>query len=198
MAKKKNNGNSSAETPKSESKKVKKAPLSNTAIRFVGFLVAFLGIMFITTRAGIIGTMIDVLSVFFILWGLYLVSGSIKKLNKDSSDKNKIYLNICIGLIMIVLGILLIVFGGRIQPYFIIIAGCCIGIYGIMMFIRFLCSGRTRKTTFNIVMSILTLITGILVCLLYINQIATVVSGICFVVFGAYATAVGCLEIICY
>lgn len=197
MAKKKASAKQSADTPKSEGKKVKNAPLSNTAIRFVGFLIAFLGIMFIMSKSAIIANLINVLSVFLILWGLYLVSGSAKKLNRTTSN-NKVYLNLCVGLLMIVGGILLIIFGGSLTPYFNIIAGCAIGLYGIMMVIRFLCSEKSRKNTFSIVIGMFTVITGILICLLYVNQIATVANQTCYIVFGSLATLVGCLEIVCY
>lgn len=195
MAKKKA---AKASTPKSESKKVQRAPLSNTAIRFVGFLVAFLGIMFIMTKGGIVNSLLNVVSVFLLLWGLYLVSGSVKKLNGTTTDKNKIYLNLLTGLLMIVAGILLIVFGGNLTSYFPIIAGCCIGVYGLLMLVKFLCSGKSRKATFGAVLGALTMVTGILICLLYVPQIASASNGVCYIVFGSFATAVGALEIICY
>lgn len=196
--KKKSSASQTTDTPKTEVKKAKKAPLSNTAIRFVGFLIAFLGIMFITTKESIISTLLNVLSVFLILWGLYLVSGSVKKLGSESTDKNKAYLNLLLGLLMIVAGILIILYGTKLSPYFNIIVGCGIGIYGIMMLVKFICSARTKKTTFGIIMSVLTIITGILVCLLYIPEIRSASNGVCYIVFGSFATAVGCLEIVCY
>lgn len=195
MAKKKS---TKASTPKSEGKKVQRAPLSNTAIRFVGFLIAFLGIMFIMKKGGIVSSLLNVVSVFLLLWGLYLVSGSIKKLSGTTTDKNKIYLNLMTGLLMMVAGILLLVYGDDLASYFPIIAGCCIGVYGILMLVRFLCSGRSRKATFGAVMGALTMVVGILICLLYVPDIANASNGVCYIVFGSFATAVGALEIICY
>lgn len=197
MAKKKTSSGN-AETPKSASKKAKRAPLSNSAIRFVGFLVAFIGIMLIISGNSIVSTILEVVSVFLILWGLFLVSGNAKRINDTSTDKNKVYLNLLLGILMIVCGILLIFFRGQLQNYFILIVGCAIGAYGLLMFIKFLCSPRTRKSVFNIVMGVLTIITGILICLLYVPQISSAGNGVCYIVFGAFATAVGCLEIICY
>ena len=197
MAKKKSSS-ANPETPKSASKKVKNAPLSNTAIRFAGFVIAFIGIMLIITKGAIIGTILQIVSVFAILWGLFLVSGSIKKLMANVEDKNRHYLNLFIGLVLIIVGVLFIVFGGQITPWFIIVAGALIGAYGLMMMIKFICSPTNRKTTFNIVMSIFTLIVGILICLLYVDAIKSASDGVCYIIFGSLATAVGCLEIVCY
>lgn len=195
MAKKSSN---KTETPKSASRKAKNAPLSNSAIRFAGFLIAFIGLMLIITKNSIISTALTVASIFAILWGLFLVSGSFKKLIGKADDKNKHYLNLFIGLVLIVAGILLLLFGGQIEPWFIIIIGALIGIYGLLMMIKFVCATSSKRNTLGIVLSILTLITGILICLLYIGEISSASSGVCYIIFGAIATAVGCAEIICY
>lgn len=195
MAKK---SSSKTETPKSASKKVKNAPLSNSAIRFAGFLIAFIGIMLIMTNGSVINTILTVSSVFAILWGLFLVSGSFKKLIGKADDKNKHYLNLFIGLILMVAGILLLIFGGQISPWFIIIIGALIAIYGLLMMIKFVCATSSRRNTFGLIVSIFTLITGILIALLYIGEINSASDGVCYIIFGAIATAVGCTEIICY
>lgn len=115
-----------------------------------------------------------------------------------AEDKNRHYLNMFIGFVLIIVGVLFIVFGSQITPWFIIVAGALIGAYGLMMMIKFICAPTNRKTTFNIVMSIFTLIVGILICLLYVDAIKSASDGVCYIIFGSLATAVGCLEIVCY
>lgn len=195
MAKK---SSTKTETPKSASRKAKNAPLSNSAIRFAGFLIAFVGIMLIMTKGSVINTILTVSSIFAMLWGLFLVSGSFKKIVGKADDKNKHYLNLLIGLVLIVAGVLLLVFGGQIEAWFIIIIGALIAIYGLLMMIKFVCATSSRKNTFGLIVSIFTLITGILIALLYIGEIKSASNGVCYIIFGAIATAVGCTEIICY
>lgn len=186
------------ETPKSASKKMQHAPLSNGAIRFAGFIIAFVGVMLIITKDQAFSMALQIGSIFAILWGVFMVSGNAKKLNSESVDKNKCYLNMLIGFLLIVVGIVLLVFQGQISSWFIIIIGALIGVYGLMMLIKFICSATTKKTTFNVIMSVLTIVIGILICLLYIPQVKSAESGVCFYVFGSLAAAVGATEIICY
>lgn len=186
------------ETPKSASKRMKHAPLSNGAIRFAGFIVAFVGIMLVITKDQAFSMTLKIGSIFAILWGVFMVSGNAKKLDSESVDKNKCYLNMFIGFVLIIIGIILLVFQGQISSWFIIIIGALIGVYGLMMLIKFICSATTKKTTFNIIMSVLTLVIGILICLLYIPQVKSAGSGVCFYVFGSIAAAVGVTKIICY
>lgn len=74
-----------------------------------------------------------------------------------------------------------------------------IAIYGLAMLIKSLIRRRGKRAlVFDVIISILTIIVGILIALLSVGDIAGAEGGICYYIFGALATAVGVIELIAY
>lgn len=195
MAKKKQ----SATTVSSASGSAKRSPLSNTAIRLFGAILAFVGILLCISQSSVVNMMLTVFAVGCLLGGFFVAVSNLRKMISSKNTSGEVMLYFFIGIIVFILGVLLLVFQSEISKWFIIIVGALIAIYGLAMLIKFLIRRRGKRAlVFDVIISILTIIVGILIALLSVGDIAGAEGGICYYIFGALATAVGVIELIAY
>lgn len=176
----------------------KRSPLSSTAIRLAGFIVAFVGILLIIEKQSITNTALEIIAILMMLSGLFMVSGNFKRmLNKDNSSEVILYF--FFGILLIVAGVLFIIYSVTISTWALVIIGCAIAGYGLLMLIKTLVSkqGKTRKTL-NAVIACFMVIVGILIALLKVSAIGDASSHVCYIIFGSFATALGVTEILVY
>lgn len=194
MAKKKQG----ATTVSSASGSAKRSPLGNTAIRLFGAALAFVGILLCITKKSFVDIMLTVFAVGCILGGFFVAVSNLRKMIASKNSSGEVTLYFFIGIIVFILGILLLVFQSELTKWFIIIVGVLIAVYGLAMLIRFLTRRRGKAVVFDVIISVLTIVSGILIALLTISEISGAENGICYYIFGAIATAVGAIELIAY
>lgn len=182
-----------ATTLKNTQAGAKRNILSNSAIRYVGFVTAFIGVMLLMIGR-MTSTVIQLLSILLMLIGLLLFSGNIKKIFKKQNDKDTtIYL--LVGILMIAISVFLHLYGSQISKWIDLIIGIIIAVYGLIILINFSIkkSGKKAKFVFNVIVSSLFIVTGILIALLF------TVSGHTFmIVTGVFATVTGLVSLIAY
>lgn len=176
----------------------KRNPLSSTAIRLAGFIVAFIGILLIIEKSSIINTALEIIAILMMLSGLFMVSGNFKRmLKKDNASE--VILFFFLGIILIVAGILFILYQATIGKWALLIIGCAIVAYGLLMLIKTLVGKQSSaRKTLNVVMASFMLVVGILIALLTVPEISSAESGVCYIIFGSFATALGVTEILVY
>lgn len=182
-----------ATTLKNTKQGAKRNILSNSAIRYVGFIISFIGIMLLMVGR-ITSTIIQIISISLMLIGLLLVSGNIKKIIKKQKDKDTSYY-LLIGILLIAISILLYVFGGQISKWLDLIVGILLALYGIVLLISFAIKKTISKAKniFNIILSCLFVVTGILIALLF-----EIYSSPFMVATGIIATISGISALLTY
>lgn len=195
MAKKKQ----TATTASSATAAAKRSPLSYTAIRLFGAVLAFLGILLCMSGTSIVGILLTVFSVGMILGGFFIAVSNLRKMISSKSTAGDVLLYFFVGLVVFILGILLVIYKGAIAQWFVIIIGALIAIYGLAMLVKFIVRRRGKRAfVFDIIISLLTIVAGVLIALLTVGEIASAGNGVCFYIFGGIAAGVGALELLAY
>lgn len=176
----------------------KRNPLSSTAIRLAGFIVAFIGILLIIEKSSIINTALEIIAILMMLSGLFMVSGNFKRMLKRD-NASEVILFFFLGIILIVAGILFILYQDMIGKWALLIIGCAIVAYGLLMLIKTLVGKQSSaRKTLNVVMASFMIVVGILIALLTVPEISSAEGGVCYIIFGSFATALGVTEILVY
>lgn len=188
-----------ATTASSASATAKRSPLSNVAVRLFGAVLAFVGILLIVTKKMVPDMAVTVASVFFIVAGFFLAVSNFKKLIAGGKVSNDVVIYFLFGLLLMVAGILLLVFKSNVVQWFIVLLGVMISAYALAILIRFCVHPRGKKLMImDIILAVLAIITGVLISLLYLSEVANAESGVCFYIFGALAVAVGACDLVIY
>lgn len=189
-----------ATTPKSAEQTAKRSPLSNTAVRLCGAFLAFIGILLcIEQRFFINASIILLVSVACIVGGFFIAVSNLRKLLGKGGNTGSVVAYFLLGLLCFVGGILIAIYRGQIAEWFIILVGSLVAAYGLILLIRFVVRPRSKRwQIFDIIVASLTLVTGILLAILSVSQIASASDGVCFIIFGAISAAVGALELVFY
>ncbi len=185
-----------ATTLKNTASGAKRNVLSKSAIRYVGFISAFTGMMILILGTNITSTVIQLIAIALLLVGVLLVSGNGKKLFSKSKENSKeVTLYLLLGVALIVVSILFLVFGSQISKWINLLFGIVIALFGLLHLINFFIGKKGSKVTFalNIIVSILFLATGILVALLYQFNAHAFVTTV-----GVFATVTGALGLLLY
>ncbi len=176
----------------------KRNPLSSTAIRLAGFVVAFVGILLIIERSAITNTALQIISILMMLSGLFMVSGNFKRMLKKDNG-SEVILFFFLGIILIAVGILFLIYQGMIGTWALVIIGCAIAAYGLLMLIKTLVGKQSQaRKTLNVVIALFMIVVGILIALLKISEVGNASNGVCYIIFGSFATALGVTEILVY
>lgn len=168
--------------------------LSNAAIRYIGLICAFIGIMVLFLGTNITSTVIKLISIIVLLIGTLLFSGNIKKIfSKNKGKETTLYM--LLGLLMIAIGVLLLIFGEQISQWLNLFFGIIIALYGIVLLIHFALKKIANKAWFIIclIMSMLLIASGVLIALLFKFSGSTYVD-----VVGIFATVTGISAMILY
>jgi len=187
-----------ATTVESANATAKRNPFGNTAIRLFGALMAFVGLLLCIAGASWTGMTVIVLAIALLLAGFFLASTNIRNMisNKVSGD---LLGYTFLGVLFFALGVVILVFRGKISSWFIIILGALIAAYALVLLIRFILKKRSKRMfVFDIVMAALAIVAGVLIALLYVPEIASAWKGNLHIVFGAFAAAVGAVDLIMY
>lgn len=188
-----------ATTGSSASATAKRSPLSNVAVRLFGAVLAFVGILLIVTKKAVPDMAVTVASVFFIVAGFFLAVSNFKKLIAGGKVSNGVIIYFLFGLLVMVAGILLLVFKSSVVQWFIVLLGVMIAAYALAILIRFCVHPRGKNLMImDIILAVLAIITGVLIALLYLSEVANAESGVCYYIFGALAIAVGACDLVLY
>lgn len=183
-----------ATTLKNTASGAKSNIFSNAAKRYIGFITAFVGAMILFLGTNITATVIQIVAITLLLIGILLFSGNVKKIFKKqgSKDTSSYFL---IGVLLIIVAILLLIFGGQISKWINLIVGVAIALYGLILLISYLIKRKGSKGTyiFNVLVSVLLLATGTLVALLFEFNGYTYVM-----VTGIFAATTGLISMIIY
>lgn len=185
-----------ATTLKNTASGARRNVLSKTAIRYVGFITAFIGIMILLLGTNITSTVIQLIAIAILLVGVLLTSGNAKKLFSKSKDNTKeVTLYLLIGLLFIAVSVLFLVLGNQISNWMNLIFGILIALFGIIHLMNFLISRKGSKMwfTINIIVAILFIATGVLIALLYEIYAHAFVTTV-----GVFATVTGALGMLLY
>ena len=188
----------SATTVESANKTAKRNPFGNTAVRLFGAVLAFVGLLLCVVGAGWTGMSVVVLGLAFVIAGFFLASTNIRNMIA-SKTSGELLGHTFLGILMLALGIVILIYRGRIAGWFIIIIGALVALYGLMLLIKFLIKKRSKRMfVFDVVMSVLAIIAGILLALLYVPEISSAWNGNLHYLFGAFAATVGAVDLIMY
>lgn len=172
--------------------------LGSAAIRYVGFVTAFFGIMHLLLGSTVIDAALKLIGVIMLLIGVLLCSGNLKLLfGKSTADDKKkgAIIYFFIGILLIILGVLLIVLLNNISKYVNLIIGILIAFYGLLILINSIVSRRKNKFwfTMDLIVSLLVIASGVLLALLF-----TFTGHTYVLVTGIIATTAGGLAMLLY
>lgn len=188
-----------ATTGSSASATAKRSPLSNVAVRLFGAILAFVGILLVFTKRAVPDMAVTVASTFFIVAGFFLTVSNFKKLIAGGSVSNDVIIYFLFGIFLMVAGILLLVFESSVAQWFIALLGALISAYALATLIRFIVHPRSKGLmVLDIILSVMALIVGVLISLLYVSEISSAENGVCYYIFGALAIAVGACDLVIY
>ncbi len=188
-----------ATTASSASYAAKRSPLSNVAVRLYGAILAFVGILLVVTKRSVPDMAVTVASVFFVVAGFFLAVSNFKKLLAGGRVENAVIFYFLFGLLILIAGILLLIYKSTVVKWFIVLLGSLLAAYGLAILIRFIVHPRRKSLMIlDIILAVLAIITGILIALLYVPDIASAEGGICYYIFGGLAIAVGAVDLILY
>ena len=166
--------------------------LSNAAIRYIGLVCAFVGLVILLLGRNITNTILQIASIVFVLVGLLLFVGNFKKLCTNKKEKD-IVLYLLIGVVCLAIGVLLYIYGGMISKWIDIIIGVILAVYGLICLIYYCIHKKSNKVLFffDVVLFILLIVTGVMVALMYKFGGATYLT-----VVGIIATTTGVFNVI--
>ena len=185
-----------ATTMKNTLSSAKKNIFGKSALRCVGFICAFIGVMLLYLKANVTNTILQILAIFILLLGVLLTSSNFKMLiNKNNTKKKDSTIYMLLGLLMIFLAIILFLFGNQITTVVNLLLGIVIAVYGLALTIYLFISVKVKKNWFfvNLIIALLLLTSGILISLLYQYYSQTYL-----LVVGIFATTSGGLSMILY
>lgn len=181
-----------ATTINSTKNSAKRNLLGNSAIRYVGLVCAFVGLVILLLGRNVTGTILQVASILFVLVGLLMFVGNLKKLFSDKKEKD-IVLYLLVGVLCLIVGILLYMYGGLIAKWIDIIIGVLLAIYGLVCLIYYCIHQKKNKVlfVFDIILFALLIATGVMVALMYKFGGSTYLT-----IVGIIATTTGVFNVI--
>ena len=176
-------------------KSAKRNILSQAAVRYVGLITAFCGLVFLILKQPLETILADIAtisSIAFILVGLLLFVCNIKNVFLKRNDKNTGYY-ILLGVLFIAVAILLLIFKQQACKWICIIFASLLAIYGILRLIKYLTSKRKGVLyVIDIVLSLLLISVGVMIVLM--GFIKT--SSVYLLILGINATILGVSDIV--
>lgn len=179
-------------TLKSTQNGAKKNILSNSAIRYVGLVTSFIGLILLITKTTFTGTVMEIISVLLLLIGTLLFVSNLKLAFASKGNKD-VLIQILTGLAFIALGVLIIIFGDEIGIWIDLAVGILIAIYGLVLLINHIVNKRKKMFVFDLIISSLLIAAGVLIALLYFYSSLTYKN-----VVAIFATVSGILHILYY
>ncbi len=172
----------------------------NAAVRYAGFITALFGVMLLLlNNEQFFQSIIELVGVIMLLVGVLLCSGNLKTLFKKDKDKDKTKgatINLLIGILLIICGVLLVRFATDLNYYIYLIAGILIGVYGLLILIKFIISHRSNRfwLVMDFVIAGLLIVSGVMIslCCKFGNVKAYAMTT------GIIATVTGGIGIILY
>ena len=172
--------------------------LGNAALRYVGFVSAFFGVMMLVLKSNIGGQVMKLIGIVMLLFGVLLCSGNLKLLfskNKSSEKTKGASLYLLVGVLLVVGAVLLFIFADQVNKWLNLIVGILIALYGLLTLIKFAMKKRSNKVlmVLDLIVAALLIASGIMLALLFKFNGSTYVLATAIV-----ATTAGGLAIILY
>ena len=181
-----------ATTLKGTEKSAKRNLLSKSGLRYVGLISAFVGTSILLLGRNVTPLVIQVSSIILVLIGILLISGNAKRIFTKTKDKDTL-LYLLIGILLLISGIFLYVYGGVISQWIDIIVGALIAIYGLIVLINFCINKRKKWFVMDVIISVLFIVTGVMLALMF------KINGSVYVtIVGIIASITGVSSVILY
>jgi hypothetical protein len=104
-----------------------------------------------------------------------------------------------VGLLALVAGILDLLYRGEIASWVLVLVGAVVAVYGLAMLIMLALAQRgRRKIVLDVVLSVATMVVGLLIALLIIPSVSNAANHLCYYLFGGLAIAIGGVELVTY
>lgn len=185
----------------SESKAARRS-FNPSLVRFVGAVLMFIGLMLVVMHSTMIDTLILVASLLALVLGFYFTVSGIRLMAGKYSgkdDKSKGVGLFFAGLLLIAAGVLGILYRGTISTWVLVMVGAAIAVFGLVMLILLAVAKRgPKKLVLDIVLSVGTMVLGILIALLILPDVSGAPHHVCHYIFGGLAIVVGGLELVMY
>ena len=162
------------------------------AIRYVGLVSTFVGLVVLLLGRNITDTILQISAIVFVLVGLLLFVGNLKKLIADKKE-NELVLYLLIGVLCLAIGVLLYIYGATFAKWIDIIIGVLLAGYGIACLIYYCIHRKSNKALFifDVVLFALLIATGVMVALMYKFSGSTYLT-----IVGIIATSTGVFNVI--
>lgn len=170
--------------------------LGNAAIRYVSFILAFVGIMTLVMGTSVTREVFVIVGIALLLVGVLLISGNLKLLFSKSAEKKKgASLYLLIGVLLLVCGVLLWVLASQISKWINLIFGILIAVYGLIILIRFILHRKSNKffMVLDCIICSLMIVSGVMLAISFKVTDHTFVT-----ITGVIATVAGGLGLITY
>ena len=196
---------------KSESKTTSKAKSGATAshgkafnpstVRILGAVLMFLGLMLCVLLNSMMELFVTVAALAALVVGFYLTASGIRVLISRNAKRTKqtgaVWL--ILGVVLIAAGILGLLYRGAIAGWVLVVIGAMVAVFGLFMLIMLAVAQRgPKKIILDVVMSVATMVIGVLIALLIIPDVGNAVNHLCYYLFGALAIAIGGVELVMY
>ena len=161
----------------------------NNSARIVGAILLFLGILFLCSNLGAFAIFFSLLSIAFVVVGIYYFVDSIKR------RASKLTVRIICSIFAIALGFFMYFYSATLQNIFFITFALVLAFYGIFALFEFIKKRNSKKGfAFYIIVAIFIILSGVGFYLLTVPSIALEPSFI--YIFGGVVTATGLFQII--
>ncbi len=168
---------------------------SNNAIRLVGAILLFMGILLCLTGETIFTILAQIVAIALIVFSFYVFINCIKNCIKNNTFSKDNFFTLLISFILFVVGILLAIFKDKANTVFLITAGIIMFIYGIVLLCLFIKKFKSQKSlAFYIFVAVITLVSGIFFALLYLPSLAQ--TAIFYYSAGAVLSLTGIVDLI--
>ena len=102
-------------------------------------------------------------------------------------------------IMLIAAGVLGLLYRDAIATWVLVLVGAAIALFGLFMLIMLAVAQRgPRKIVLDVVLSVSTMIVGVLIALLVLPAVGNAVNQLCYYLFGALAIAIGAVELVMY
>ena len=202
MANSKSDSNSTSSRKKSAKSSASQAKSFNpSTVRILGAVLMFIGLMLCVMLNSMMDLFVTVAALAALVVGFYLTVSGMRVLLSRNAKRTKQTgaLWLIMGIMLIAAGVLGLLYRGAIATWVLVLVGAAIALFGLFMLIMLAVAQRgPRKIVLDVVLSVATMIVGVLIALLVLPAVGNAVNQLCYYLFGAFAIAIGAVELVMY
>lgn len=202
MANSKSDSNSTSSRKKSAKSSASQAKSFNpSTVRLLGAVLMFIGLMLCVMLNSMMDLFVTVAALAALVVGFYLTVSGMRVLLSRNAKRTKQTgaLWLIMGIMLIAAGVLGLLYRDAIATWVLVLVGAAIALFGLFMLIMLAVAQRgPRKIVLDVVLSVSTMIVGVLIALLVLPAVGNAVNQLCYYLFGALAIAIGAVELVMY